>query len=396
MNWSSLLQSKNWPSGFVIPAPQAPLTEWEEAARALFPGMAEALAATPQDPVYHAEGDVWTHTKMVVSALLASPVYAAQPPSLQGVLFYAALLHDIAKPQTTREDGGKIIAPGHSPKGAIQARVALWEAGVDPQLREQVCRLIEYHQVPFFAFNSRKGVSAEYTARLLAQNCSIELLTAVAEADMRGRVCNDQQAVLVEIELFAELAREMDCFTTPYSFPDAPTRMAYFLSGGNRYPDEKVFVKDPFEVTILCGLPASGKSTYAAALPKSVPVVSYDDLREELGLKHGEGTGTIVHAADDRMRELLRSKTPFVVNATHLSRQMRRRTVGLARDYGASVRALYFEATFPETLARNAARDTSLKTEKLLRMTGNWEVPGEEEFEVVEWNASPPRFRPAP
>lgn len=33
------------------------------------------LASTPQDPYYHAEGDVWIHTCMVVEALLAQPRY---------------------------------------------------------------------------------------------------------------------------------------------------------------------------------------------------------------------------------------------------------------------------------------------------------------------------------
>ena len=31
------------------------------------------LASTPQDPYYHAEGDVWTHTRMVVEALMRGP-----------------------------------------------------------------------------------------------------------------------------------------------------------------------------------------------------------------------------------------------------------------------------------------------------------------------------------
>ena len=36
----------------------------------------QALATTPQDPIYHAEGDVWTHTCMVVEALLGQAAYA--------------------------------------------------------------------------------------------------------------------------------------------------------------------------------------------------------------------------------------------------------------------------------------------------------------------------------
>jgi hypothetical protein len=35
------------------------------------------LAATPQDSAFHAEGDVWTHTKLAIQALVDSPAYAA-------------------------------------------------------------------------------------------------------------------------------------------------------------------------------------------------------------------------------------------------------------------------------------------------------------------------------
>jgi hypothetical protein len=37
----------------------------------------ELAKTTPQDPIYHAEGDVWTHTQMVVTELLQDGDYAA-------------------------------------------------------------------------------------------------------------------------------------------------------------------------------------------------------------------------------------------------------------------------------------------------------------------------------
>lgn len=396
--WSEQLQMEAWPVFMAEPSPSAARSEWVPLACSLFPGLKERLAATPQDAIHHAEGDVWTHTQMVVDALLALEGYAEASPVERGVLFYAALLHDMSKPETTREENGRIIAPGHSAKGAIAARIALWEHGVPFGLREQVCRLIETHQVPFFAFNSRKGVPAEFTARLLAADRSLKLLCLLAEADMRGRICQDQQAVLDDIALFAEQAKELGCYDAPYAFPDDATRLAYFRSQGQRFPDEPVFLEKEFTVTLLSGLPASGKSTWADALGESMPVVSYDDLREELGFKHGQGTGTIVHAADDRMREHLRAQRPFVVNATHLSRQMRSRTLDLVRQYGGQVNVVYFEAPKEELLRRNRQRDSTLTNDKLLKMVSRWEVPGLDEVESVEIRLSAPepkrQFRP--
>lgn len=387
--WTNALTSFAWPTHLVIPNPGAQVSEWESAVCEIFPGLAQSLSATPQDPIHHAEGDVWTHTKMVVSELLADPQYAQLPTALKGVSFYAALLHDISKPQTTRKDNGRIIAPGHSAKGAVATRRELWKQAVPFYIREQVCRLIEVHQVPFFAFSNKKGIPAEYTARVLSCDRSIDLLCLLARADMKGRICQDQQKVLDDIELFREQATELGCLDKPYSFPDAATRMAYIRSQGNRYPDEPVYQSAPFEVILMSGLPASGKNTWVAE-NSHLPVISYDDIRDELGFKHGQGTGSIVHLANDRMREHLRSRQPFIVNATHLSKQMRSRTLELIASYGGQVRVVYCEAPFEDLLSRNSSRDTSLPNTKILDMTSRWEVPGLDEVDFIQLHVIDP------
>ena len=62
MNWDTLRQLAP------LPGRQPDFA----ACLAAFPQL-ELAKATPQHPVYHAEGDVWTHTMMVVEALLAMP-----------------------------------------------------------------------------------------------------------------------------------------------------------------------------------------------------------------------------------------------------------------------------------------------------------------------------------
>jgi len=70
-----------------------------------------------QDAVFHAEGDVWIHTRMVCEAMAALPVWRALPEGDRQVVFAAAVLHDQAKPSCTREENGRITSRGHSVRG---------------------------------------------------------------------------------------------------------------------------------------------------------------------------------------------------------------------------------------------------------------------------------------
>lgn len=341
-----------------------------------FPVLALAKT-TPQDPRYHAEGDVWTHTTMVLDELVAMPDYRAASRADREVLFLAALLHDVSKHATTTIDPvtGAIGQPGHSRMGAVDARVLLWDAGMPFEQREAVCRLIAVHQVPFFALaDSRRGVSPEFVVRELSCRLDLRLLSALAEADMRGRICQDQARVLDNIELFRELAREEGCYGQARAFADAHTRVSYFR-GADVHPDYALFQEPGSRVTVMCGLPASGKNTWVAAHRPDLPVVSFDDARESLGLRHGQNEGAVAHAAVDQAKALLRAHRPFVWNATHLSQQMRDKTLDLLFAYGAEVEIVYLERPRAELLRRNDRRDSSLSNKALQGMLRKWELP---------------------
>ncbi len=341
---------------------------------AAFPQLEQAKT-TPQDPVYHAEGDVWTHTQMVVRELLADPGHAALTATERETVFLAALLHDVAKCSTTvvGEDG-RIGQPGHSRRGALDARLMLWEAGAPVDQREAICRLIAVHQVPFFAFaDSRRSLSPEFIVRELSWQVDLHLLTLLARADMRGRICPDIASVLVNIELVREFALEEGCLRTPRRFASAETAVRYFR-GAQLHPDYALHEQAGSRAIVMCGLPASGKNTWVAAHHGDLPVVSFDDARTELGLRHGQNEGAAAHHAVDKAKALLRAGQPFVWNATHLSRQMRGKTVDLCLAYGARVELVHLEASRPTLLARNRARDTTLTNAALLTLLQRWDV----------------------
>lgn len=357
-----------------------------KACLAAFPAL-ELAKTTPQDPTYHGEGDVFTHTVMVVEALLASDEYQALPRDQQAIVFLAALLHDIAKHSTTVVDpvSGKIGQPGHSRKGAVDARIALWDAGVPFHIREAICRLIATHQVPFYALeDNRKGKTPEFIVRELSWQLDIPLLAMLAEADMRGRICPDKQKVLDNVELFRELAQEEGCYGQPRPFADSHTAVSYFR-GADVHPDYPLYQEAGSSVIMMAGLPASGKDTWVAKHYPSLPVVSFDDAREELGLRHGKNEGMVAHHAIDKAKGLLREHKPFVWNATHLSPQMRDKSLDLLFAYHAKVRMVYLERPRAELLHRNHRRDTSLSNKALEGMLFKWEVPLPTEAHQVEY-----------
>src|SRR4051794_11335590 len=72
----------------------------------------------PQDAIHHAEGDVSTHTQMVLAALKNSAYFKVLPTQQQEVLWAAALLHDVEKRSTTIiESDGSITSRGHAKRG---------------------------------------------------------------------------------------------------------------------------------------------------------------------------------------------------------------------------------------------------------------------------------------
>ncbi len=340
-----------------------------------------ALEACPQDAIHHAEGNVWIHTRMVLETLVAMPAFQALGADDQRAVYVACLMHDIAKPFTTRtEDDGRVTAKGHSRAGELLARRLLWELGAPFALRERVCGLIRYHQIPFYLIerDDAQRVAAEVS---VAARC--DLLALVAEADIRGRICADMPRIVDQIELFREFCRDEGCFSEPRKFASDHTRVVYFRSEG-RQPDVEVWDDTRSEMVMMSGLPGAGKDTTMKERFGDWPVVSLDALRESMDVEPDENQGQVVQAAREKAKELLRRGERFVWNATNLNRQRRAPILSLAGDYGARIRIVYVESPAATLFAQNKAREASVPEKVIRRMTERWEVPLASEGHVVE------------
>lgn len=344
------------------------------------------LAGCPQDSVHHAEGDVLIHTRMVVEALTAMHAWRELPQAEREIVFTAALLHDVAKPDCTRVEDGRVTSRGHSKRGAILARSMLWSMGLPMAAREQVASLIRYHQIPFFLIDKEDGRRTLYE---VSQSARCDLLALVAEADARGRVCADSQRLLDNISLFAQYAEEHECLKRPRQFPNDHSRFLYFRKEG-RDPDYPAYDDTVCEVVMMSGLPGAGKDFWVAENLAGWPVISLDALRREMKVSPTDNQGPVVSRAREAARVYLRRRLSFVWNATNVSRQMRELSINLFAAYNARVRIVYVEAPEERLYAQNRERDDAVPAEVIRKLTARWEVPDMTEAHRVEWVAGSP------
>ena len=339
------------------------------------------MAACPQDPEHHAEGDVWTHTKMVCEALVALPEWQALPAEDREVVFAACLLHDIAKPVTTRiDDDGRIRQPGHSPRGAPVVRGLLWRLGGAPAIRERGPALGPPPQIPFFLMEEQ---DPRRRAAAISQTVRCDHLAQVTRADALGRVCRDKQRLLDNIDLFTEFCAEHGCLDRPWTFPSDHARFQYFRTEG-RDPGYAAHDDTRCEMGLMSGLPGSGKDHWIAH-NLDLPVISLDALRDELDLPSTGNQGAVIQAAREQAREYLRKGQSFVWNGTNLSRDMRGRPIDLAAPYNARVRVGFLDTAYRRLVRQNRDRGATVPLAVILRMIRLWEPPDLSEAHRVDW-----------
>lgn len=348
---------------------------WEQLAELWW---VKRLRGCAQNPEHHAEGDVFTHLEMVLDKLTGDPDYQALSPDDQAVLWNAALFHDSAKPDCTRGGPDGVSARGHSRRGARLAREVLWRMGADPDAREMVTALVQEHMTPFWLWEQP---DPRYKLLTLAMNTRCDLLTLHARADARGRISDETERLLRATELFAAEAEDADVEQKPPEFPSDHSRVLYYRQGGD--PGRDLPFQPRCRVTMLSGLPGSGKDHWASEHLSHLPQVSLDEWRRKLRVDPRDPQGAVAEAARRQARDLLRAGQDFIWNATNLSRSLRSRCLELCLDYGAHTTLLTFESSEEELARRNAERSQPVPPIVIDRLLRRWDYPHPGEAHVV-------------
>ncbi len=142
----------------------------------------EAMIGCAQEPDWHPEGDVWTHTGHSLDAFARERIGDEREDLAVGL---GVLCHDFGKPATTREEEGRIRSRGHCEEGEAPARAFLERLMAPPDLIEAVIPLVTEHLRPHELFTGQAGDGA--VRRLAVRVGRIDRLVRVARADHFGR-----------------------------------------------------------------------------------------------------------------------------------------------------------------------------------------------------------------
>lgn len=137
------------------------------------------LKETKQSPKHHAEGNVWNHTMLV----LDEAAKVKNESNNKKVFMWATLLHDIGKPDTTRNNKGKITSYDHDKIGANLTRMFLLEFSDDKAFVEEVVELVRWHMQILFVVNNLPFADVE----TMKKRTNIKEVALLGLCDRLGR-----------------------------------------------------------------------------------------------------------------------------------------------------------------------------------------------------------------
>ena len=194
--------------------PVRTLDLWDEtgAIREILPELL-TMKGCEQSKDFHSEGDVWTHTRLVLAKLMSKEFqdfFDGAKPDAETIL--ATLFHDIAKPKTqarkTMADGKeRITFYGHEQEGATMVAAicerlrfsAAPKAGIN---HENVVWLVKHHLFPNHPPEHLKKTTLE--KMFFNSNVPGAKLLHVAFADASASVREDGTVDLERLHAFQE------------------------------------------------------------------------------------------------------------------------------------------------------------------------------------------------
>ncbi len=142
----------------------------------------KALIGIEQNPAYHAEGDVWTHTMMVIDEAANFRHLVTNPLGFM----LSAVIHDLGKITCTVVIGGVIHAYRHETEGLPIIEKFLHRLTNENALIKYVLKLCEFHMKPRILAQNKSSIKS--TNKMFDSVPDPTGLIYIAEADNRGKL----------------------------------------------------------------------------------------------------------------------------------------------------------------------------------------------------------------
>ena len=308
----------------------------------------DRLKECEQNPVWHAEGNAYIHTKKAVEAaeklILDSRFQNLNPK----VAMLAVLFHDIGKGVTTEFKNGNWHAYGHENAGERIARRMLWD--YDFYEREIICSCIRNH-MRILRFADSKNIlkdmvlaSGEYAFRW-----DYQLFVKMCD-NMACEMQDEREYVkdMTKLETLYELAHHLMILDCKFHLN---TTLADKLVFGKKKVDWLNPVKDDRPtVYVLIGLPGAGKSTLIEN--SNVCKLSRDEIRAELGYCNygdkvvltGEMEDEVTRVLNERLLEHIKNGEDVYLDNINLKKKYRMAIHQLLKDFDVRYEYVYVEA----------------------------------------------------
>jgi predicted kinase len=339
---------------------------------------------------YHLEGDVWTHTMMVLMKVRDMGL----PEEKFKISSIAALLHDIGKPASVelKQEKRRKGFSGHEGLSTFMAievlELMVNDGIITPSEAVEILKVINLHSELFSTIKEGSD-SSKLIDKFKYQKELFEYVMIQSEADSFGRYYNEE--IVNTPGRHKETPKEL--------FKDVLSSI-FEKSSISIYKESK---STPF-CLLLVGTPLSGKSTFIEEFiqQNDVVVISRDDSLVEYGINKNLGStyseiwkalteddqGEIDNIIQTKFNNAVKGKRNIVIDMTNTSIKSRRRWLSnLPKDY--IKKAQVFFTSFKEMSSLNKERH--IKSGKnipeyiLKNMSKSFSMPMYSEFDSIEY-----------
>ncbi len=359
------------------------------------------LEKTPQDAIWHAEGNVAIHTNMVMGE---AQKMLQDTGENRLVFVLGALFHDIGKSLCTREyeSNGmiRIGSANHAKIGADYLTPIISRLGLVQELTDRILNIVRYHHHPRKIYRS----SNDQVLWEFVQIPNYKEVLMFEKMDLAGRRYSGTSEELEIVDLVSTLIDEkLQESNIPLMLEDEcaslsgerktfvyQKTMKFLTDGICSHPWEALSkaMNTPDEyprVTLLCGAPRSGKTTYRNQ-HNDCTVICLDDLRVQMTGKKDcfKRDGQVVQEAYKQYKAALANKENIIWDSTNTTALLREKVLSTGESYGAQTGIACFIVDPNEVHKRNKKSEEQVPSSVVDKFFRNWEQPTLKEAHWIE------------